>query len=273
METIFDSQRLSDEYLCVNSCGTEIALNRDIPTNRPVGRVDYHILYIEKGVCTIWVDGKSRDVPQGNIILFPPEQPQHYCLRARENSVSAYIHFTGTGCQKLMDFFLAQKEQVFYVGKSATCDMLFQRMAQEMIFKSELYEEICAAYLHQLLVLLQRKARSFLENTQPQREKRIGSICLKMQREFHLDIPMEQYAAECCLSRSRFAHLFTQQVGRAPGVYRNELRLEHAKELLLMTELPIGEIGALVGFQNPNYFSRLFTSAVGCTPSSYRKRS
>ena len=49
MEWEWSSQKLSAEYLCVNSCGTEIALERDIPTHRPKGRVDYHILYIEKG--------------------------------------------------------------------------------------------------------------------------------------------------------------------------------------------------------------------------------
>lgn len=273
MEIEFDSQCLSDEYLRVNSCGTEIALNRDIPTNRPMGRVDYHILYIEKGICTIWDGSGSRDVTEGNIIIFPPEQPQRYCLRASQNSVSQYIHFTGTGCAGLMAWFLAGNGRVFYVGKSAACNMLLERMAQEMIFKTELYEELCAAYLHQVLVLFQRKAMGHLENARAQTEKRIGSVCLRMQREFHLDIPLEQYAAQCCLSKSRFAHLFTQQVGKSPGAYRNELRLAHAKELLLMTDLPIGEIGELVGFQNAHYFSRLFTAAVGCTPSSYRKSS
>lgn len=273
MEFVYDSQRRSDEYLRVNSCGTEIALNRDIPTNRPLGRVDYHILYIEKGICTIWKEGSSMDVTAGNMIIFAPDQPQHYCLRAGQNSVSSYIHFTGTGCGQLMSWFLSQQEQVFYVGKSATCNILMERMAQEMIFKSGLYEELCAAYLHQLLVLFQRKARSFLEKTEPQAETRIGSACLKMQREFHLDIPLEQYAADCCLSSSRFSHLFTQQVGQSPGAYRNALRLNQAKELLVLTDLSVKEIGELVGFKNATYFTRLFTKTAGCTPSMYRRNS
>ena len=272
MDTATDTQRLSDEYLRLNSCGTEIALNRDIPTHRPSGRIDYHILYIESGVCAIWEGGERKDIPEGNIILFRPGEPQHYCLIAEQNSVSVYIHFTGSGCEALMRWFLEQNTAVFYVGKSASCNILFERMSQEMLFKTELYEELCAAYLHQLLVQFHRRAKNHLEARPSHPEKRIGSVCSKMQREYNLDIPLEHYAAECCLSMSRFAHLFTRQVGQSPGAYRNSLRISQAKELLTLTELSVGEIGTLVGFHDQNYFTRLFTSTVGCTPSVFRNR-
>ena len=272
MEAQTDTQRLSDEYLCLNSCGTEIALNRDIPTHRPSGRIDYHILYIESGVCAIWNGDERTDVPEGNIIIFRPGEPQHYCLLAEHNSVSEYIHFTGRGCEMLMEWFTGQNRSVFFVGRSSSCDMLFERMAQEMLFKTDLYEELCAAYLHQLLIQFQRRARSHLEERPRHSEKRIGSVCYRMQREYNLDIPLESYAADCCLSMSRFAHLFTQQVGQSPGAYRNSLRISQAKELLALTELSVGEIGTLVGFHDPNYFTRLFTSTVGCSPSAFRNR-
>ena len=84
-------------------------------------------------------------------------------------------------------------------------------------------------------------------------------------------MPLEQYAAGCCLSMSRFAHLFTQCVGTPPGAYRNRLRIERAKELLLFTDLPVGEVGALVGFEDGSYFTRLFTAAVGQAPTRYRR--
>lgn len=272
METSIDTQRLSDEYLRVNSCGTEIALNRDIPTYRPTGRIDYHILYIESGFCSIWDGDRRTDIPEGNIIIFRPGEPQHYCLLAEYNSVSEYIHFTGSGCEQLMSWFTQQGKSVFFVGKSSSCDMLFERMSQEMLFKTELYEEMCAAYLNQLLVQFHRRAQNHLEDRSVHPEKRIGSVCYKMQREYNLDIPLESYAAECCLSMSRFAHLFTQQVGQSPGAYRNSLRISQAKELLAFTELSVGEIGTLVGFHDPNYFTRLFTSAVGCSPSAFRSK-
>ncbi len=273
MEAAADTQRLSDEYLCLNSCGTEIALNRDIPTYRPTGRIDYHILYIESGVCSIWQGDERRDIPEGNIIIFRPGEPQHYCLLARQHSVSEYIHFTGRGCEPLMKWFSDQGRSVFYIGKSTSCDTLFERMSQEMLFRTDLYEELCAAYLYQLLVQFRRRARAHLEAVPPHPEKRIASVCYRMQREYNLDIPLESYAADCCLSMSRFAHLFTQQVGRSPGAYRNRLRLTQAKELLTLTELPVGEIGTLVGFHDSNYFTRLFTSVVGCSPTVFRNKS
>lgn len=271
MEWEWSSQKLSAEYLCVNSCGTEIALERDIPTHRPQGRVDYHILYIEKGACALEQNGQRREVAQGNVILLRPGEAQHYCLLARYRSVSQYIHFAGTGCEVLLGRFLPRGQSVFFVGTSGTCGMVLERMAQERIFKRDFYEETCAAYLYQLLALLGRKAGTGEESAAALSDRRIGQICCQMQREYNKDVPLEQYAASCCLSMSRFAHLFTQCVGVPPGAYRNRLRIERAKELLLFTDLPVGEVGALVGFEDSSYFTRLFTAAVGRAPTRYRQ--
>lgn len=270
MEWEWSSQKLSAEYLCVNSCGTEIALERDIPTHRPKGRVDYHILYIEKGACALEQNGRRREVAQGNVILLRPGEAHHYCLLARYQSVSQYIHFAGTGCEGLLGRFLPPGQSVFFVGNSSTCSMVLERMAQELIFKRDFYEEACAAYLYQLLALFGRKARTGKEEAAPS-DRRIGQICCQIQREYNKNVPLEQYAASCCLSMSRFAHLFTQCVGTPPGAYRNRLRIERAKELLLFTDLPVGEVGALVGFEDGSYFTRLFTAAVGQAPTRYRR--
>jgi two-component system response regulator YesN len=50
----------------------------------------------------------------------------------------------------------------------------------------------------------------------------------------------------------------------------NGTRIEKAKEMLLRTELRIGEIAQAVGMDNPNYFSILFRKQVGMSPGEYR---
>lgn len=49
-------------------------------------------------------------------------------------------------------------------------------------------------------------------------------------------------------------------------------RLGEARHLLLNTHLPIGEIGARVGFQSTSAFTRFFTRESGAAPSRFRDR-
>ena len=52
--------------------------------------------------------------------------------------------------------------------------------------------------------------------------------------------------------------------------YLLNLRMDLAKILLTKTELPISEIGARVGFPDPNYFAKIFRRETGVTPSRFR---
>lgn len=51
-----------------------------------------------------------------------------------------------------------------------------------------------------------------------------------------------------------------------------EIRMEKAMELLQQTELPISEVAGKVGISDYNYFSRVFHSKTGMSPSAYRKQ-
>ena len=69
-----------------------------------------------------------------------------------------------------------------------------------------------------------------------------------------------------------FAFHFKLQVGTLPGRYLKERRLETAARLLCDTELPVGEIGALVHYSAPQAFSRAFSAWSGETPAAYRAK-
>ena len=50
-------------------------------------------------------------------------------------------------------------------------------------------------------------------------------------------------------------------------------RLGRAKQLLMNTNMPLGEIQAVCGFESPSYFSRAFKAEYDVTPSEFRKTS
>lgn len=49
-------------------------------------------------------------------------------------------------------------------------------------------------------------------------------------------------------------------------------RIGAAKKLLLQSSLPISSVGEAVGISDYNYFSKVFRSVTGMTPSTFRKR-
>jgi AraC-like DNA-binding protein len=89
------------------------------------------------------------------------------------------------------------------------------------------------------------------------------------------DAPAEQLMQHICarFSISRWTlrrRLHQETVGFNALVTR--ARLGEARHLLLHTQLPVGEIGARVGFQSPSAFTRFFTRELGASPSRFRDR-
>jgi len=73
------------------------------------------------------------------------------------------------------------------------------------------------------------------------------------------------------LSAFHFARLFKAATGDSPFKFVTRTRMERAKELLRKTRLPISDIAARVGYQQPSHFSARFRSVLGCRPDAYRK--
>jgi AraC-like DNA-binding protein len=65
--------------------------------------------------------------------------------------------------------------------------------------------------------------------------------------------------------------MFRETFGTSPMHYLIRRRIEHAQELLRITDLPLQEIARRCGIDNPYYFSRLFRKVVGQTASRYRR--
>ncbi len=87
------------------------------------------------------------------------------------------------------------------------------------------------------------------------------------------DFTLLELARLCNSSVFHFARSFSARTGAAPFRLQRQLRLHKAQQLLLKTELSIGEVGIAVGFENLTHFSRVFRRYFGCSPREYRRRS
>ena len=68
-----------------------------------------------------------------------------------------------------------------------------------------------------------------------------------------------------------FSKMFKESTGENFIEYLTNVRIEKAKELLNNTDYSMKEIGIMVGYADPNYFSRTFKKNVGVTPTEYRE--
>ena len=82
---------------------------------------------------------------------------------------------------------------------------------------------------------------------------------------------LSDIARECGFSATYFSNLFHKEMGKPFKAWLNETRIEHAKGLLLESDLPILEICYECGYNTPSQFIRTFKKELGVSPSKYRK--
>ena len=86
-------------------------------------------------------------------------------------------------------------------------------------------------------------------------------------------INIPDLAKYCCVSQSQLARYFKTATWKTPVGYINEFKLNRAKNMLArMPQLSVKSIAETLGFDDQQYFSRLFSKAFGESPTEYRYR-
>jgi transcriptional regulator GlxA family with amidase domain len=89
---------------------------------------------------------------------------------------------------------------------------------------------------------------------------------------YHLANPVARMVARSGLGERTFIRRFRAATGYAPMEYVQTLRIEEAKHLLETTRDPVETVAVAAGYEDPNFFRRLFKRKVGITPARYRQR-
>ncbi len=85
---------------------------------------------------------------------------------------------------------------------------------------------------------------------------------------------LEDLARQAHVSPAYLSYLFSQEQGQTCIEFLTATRLHRAKELLAFdVGSSISDIAWQVGYENTNYFSRVFKRYIGVTPTEYRKNS
>ena len=85
-------------------------------------------------------------------------------------------------------------------------------------------------------------------------------------------INLERLTKEFLINRNKLNDIFMQESSMTCMNYLLKLRLDLAKVLLSTTQIPIGEVSARVGFDDQNYFAKVFKKHEGMSPKAFRNQ-
>ena len=85
------------------------------------------------------------------------------------------------------------------------------------------------------------------------------------------DVSLDSISDILHINSSYFSQLFKRSFGVKFVDYLTDLRIRAAKDFLKDPFLTMAEVSGMVGYESPNYFTRVFKKTTGCTPTEYRR--
>lgn len=101
----------------------------------------------------------------------------------------------------------------------------------------------------------------------------VRRCCRHLQENCHRDLSLEEVASYAHLSPAYFSTFFRKHVGTTFSDYLTTVRMEKAKEMLREPGIKVMDVASRVGYSNGRYFSQVFKSYTGFTPTEYVRMS
>lgn len=109
------------------------------------------------------------------------------------------------------------------------------------------------------------------EKSVVKKERVITGITKYMQEHLSEDVSLHILSEEFHLNSQYISQLFKNEIGVNFLTYLTNIRMEHAKKLLLSTSLSIAEVSEQSGYGDYRVFTKVFKKSEGITPSQYRR--
>ena len=93
-----------------------------------------------------------------------------------------------------------------------------------------------------------------------------------IKEHYSFKITIQEYSNELNISTAYLNRICQNVSGKSPKEIITEYFIGEAKSQLEVAEMSIADTSYQLGFEDPNYFTRLFKAKTGVTPNKYRKQ-
>lgn len=272
-------------------------IHPDIKSDFPIkiGRKEYHeqgpvfkehwheelmIFYVDKGAAIIHCNSQSVPVSAGDVVVINCNDI-HYTENCCDHLVETYLCIDFT-------FLLSHKDDVCqtkYITPLLQNRIRFQTkiendnelvnqihyLLNEYEQKNLGYELSIKAGLYRVLVMLMCYTVPVTDEIKNRQHHQLRPVLKYIDDHYDQKITLQDLAAMANLSPHHLCRLFKSITGLPPITYINHLRINAAMKLLQQQRLPIGEVALTVGFNDSNYFSRLFKKYKNISPTNVTK--
>ena len=276
-----------------------------IPPRTHITRIapTYILYFITAGTLSIKLNGKDFTLNKGDIYIFKKgdfhapsqntdceyfylhfdadineldisEQELLCRIKERNHSILSYEMLD----VKKYDHFIAHIPQKIHISDNEIFDYLVGEFKKSRLHVwdvgMERRMEISAAATSILLKLERIVLNEYLSQTNngySQNFALVNQISSFVEKNYTSDICADDIERMFSISYDHANRLFKRHKGMSIIAYRNHLRIEKAKVLLLTTEKSVTVIAEETGFEDKYYFSKFFKKAVGSSPTQFKR--
>jgi AraC-like DNA-binding protein len=235
-----------------------------LPTVGP-RTLDHHVAVVISTGGGWYEDARGRrtTVTAPALLWLTPGVPHHYAPDPGTGWDEGFVDFTGPATTSYTELgYIEPDRHVVPLSDATGPRAVIGRMARAARRDNPLLEVETGAAVHELLVAL-RRARADLTPD--------GHQVLKaLARDAFTPMTVADHAARHGMTLAELRTAVRRGAGCSPKDYLLGIRLGRAKELLAATDLPVAAVARRVGYDDPAYFSRLFTRRVGTPPVRFR---
>ena len=229
------------------------------------------LLYFLDGGCEMLVGGEKFSAEAGDLAVVNSSEVHSFVAKGSVRYLCVLIYpafFSDVDVRGVRIRSHIQKDD--FIGR------LFSDMWQEarradagadMMLKSHTYSLM--AYLVRNFSVPRLTDAEYLKEAR--QLKRLSSVMDIINTSYSDHLSTRELAAATYMTESHFCRFFKSMTGVSVVRYINDLRVERAAVLLSGTQDPVSQIAAAVGFEDVNYFARIFRALRGQSPTEYRK--
>jgi len=239
--------------------------------------LQYVLIYCLEGEGWFELNDQIQKVTANQVFILPKGRAHSYGCKNTKSWTIYWIHFDGLQAV----FFAEGFDKPLQILPEKDSRIEERLRLFEEIFSTlkngysknnlEFSSATLTYFLGSLKYLSAYRASSSSDQLSQQRDVADEAIHF-MRENIHKRLHLKDIADYVGYSASHFSALFLQKTGYPPLSYFIHLKIQEACHFLDFSELKINQISMLIGFDDPFYFSRIFTKTMGESPSDYRRK-